>query len=56
MRIEKCDICKKEIKNHDDRVSVCLLHPFGQFAFCKKCGEPVHLFLKKKGLANPKND
>lgn len=44
MRITKCDLCKKEIKERPVNVR------YGDYEnaeFCEKCGLPVLKFLKK---------
>ena len=51
MLVTKCDSCKKQIKNHDEKVVVGLGWP--QFSFCRGCGKPIIAFLKKRKLLQP---
>jgi len=51
MRINKCDACKRVIKN--DKVSIVVKTPeliYKNFDFCWKCGEPIIEFLEEKKL------
>jgi hypothetical protein len=51
MLVTKCDSCKKQIKNHDEKVVVGLGWP--QFSFCRGCGKPIIAFLKKRNFLQP---
>lgn len=44
MRITKCDLCKKKIKEKPITAGVGL---FNNIELCKKCGAPIIKFLKK---------
>jgi len=56
MYVQKCDVCKKEIKRpHDENsVHVGTGWGLGGFIFCPECGEPVLKFLKKHKLLKAK--
>ncbi len=49
MYIEKCDICKKEIKDRFSKV-MAGSGALNQFDLCADCGKPITTFLKKKKL------
>ncbi len=48
MLIRKCDICKKTIKDRDDRVTAG--SGWDSKEFCIGCGRPVIKFLLSKSL------
>ncbi len=53
MLITKCDGCRKQIKNHDEKVVAGRGWP--QFSFCERCGKPILAFLKKRKLLQAPN-
>jgi len=48
MQVTKCDICKKQIKDYTEEISVSPLGRMSGFVFCPECGKPVMKFLEKK--------
>jgi len=57
MKIKKCDICKKQIK--DDELSLYLRtdgFKFESFEFCLKCSQPIIKFLKNKKIIKSTNE
>jgi len=44
MRVTKCDLCKKDIK---DKPIVAGIGFFPDVELCEKCGKPIKDFLKK---------
>ena len=50
MTMEKCDICKKEIKDRKQKVSASHGGYLQHFEFCADCGKPIEKFLKKHKL------
>jgi hypothetical protein len=50
MRIEKCDLCIREIGDGEREVSVSSSPSYRSFTFCGECGEPVLKFLYKNKL------
>ena len=50
MFITKCDICKKEIKKEQDKITVGTKGHWAGFEFCSNCGKPVEKFLLQKKL------
>jgi len=53
MRITKCDLCKKQIKNDSITVGFGLLQ---RTELCKKCGFSILTFLKKRKLIETKKE
>jgi hydrogenase maturation factor HypF (carbamoyltransferase family) len=53
MVIEKCDLCKKELPR-GEYVRAGNQGMFAQYAFCKECGQPVLVFLRKHKLIKNK--
>lgn len=49
MKVTKCDLCKKQVKEGDKAVSVYYGF-YNHREFCKKCAEPILKFLKNKKL------
>ena len=47
MLVNKCDICKKEIKDKAVFASVGSSFLLNQMTFCLKCGKPVADFVNK---------
>ena len=56
MFIEKCDICKKVIKNRDDRINVRVTRPYVDVALCEKCNRPILTFLRRQKLVVTKSN
>ena len=52
MFVYKCDICKKEIKESGERVSVRVGYSSDQM-FCATCAKPVIVFLKQHKFIKP---
>ena len=50
MRITKCDLCKKTIKNWNKEIGVTQPGHISSFTFCLSCGKPVSEFLYERGL------
>jgi hypothetical protein len=50
MTIDKCDICKKQIKNKEERIYASQQWLLSSHLFCAKCGKPILNFLKRQGL------
>lgn len=50
MQVTKCDICKKQIKDYTEEISVSPLGRMSGFVFCPECGKPVMKFLEKNRL------
>lgn len=51
MKVKKCDICKKIIKEKDKDISI--YHndrSFTLIELCSKCAQPITKFLKSKKL------
>jgi len=48
MRITKCDLCKKEIKDKPIVVAIDTISP--RVELCRGCAEPIIDFLKEKEL------
>lgn len=53
MRITKCDLCKKRIKEQPVTAGFGYL---SNVELCEKCGLPILKFLKKNKLIEPKED
>lgn len=47
MRINKCDICKKEIKFAE---YINVRFEYDHYELCNECSEPIFKFLEKKKL------
>ena len=56
MFIEKCDICKKVIKNRDERINVRVTRPYLDVALCEKCNRPILTFLRRQKLVVTKSN
>jgi len=54
MIIEKCDICKKEIKKDDAKAMASFGTWYLNHTFCADCGKPISKFLKKHKLIKTK--
>jgi len=54
MLIYKCDNCKKEITDINDKVSVNYGREFRIFYFCGKCANSIIKFLKRAKLIKGK--
>ncbi len=52
MRITKCDLCKKRIKNEPITAGIGF---FPKVELCEKCGSPILKFLKKHKFITSKN-
>ena len=53
MRVVRCDICRKVIKDGDQAARAIVgTTPLLGHDFCAKCGKPVLDFLTKHGFAN----
>jgi hypothetical protein len=52
MKIQKCDICKKQLKGEELHLSF-IDKGFQSFDFCLKCSQPILNFLKNKKLIKP---
>ena len=53
MTIEKCDICKKELKRRDAQFSVALsggTYDYASNLICLNCGKAIMSFLRKNKL------
>lgn len=53
MRVIKCDLCKKKIK---DEPVTAGLGIFPKAELCEKCGFPILKFLRKHKFINPKEN
>ena len=51
MRITKCDLCKKEIKEASVTAGIGF---FPKAELCEKCGAPILKFLKKHKFVDKK--
>lgn len=51
MRITKCDLCKKKIKDEPIRAGIGL---FPKAELCEKCGAPILRFLRRHRFVEPK--
>jgi hypothetical protein len=56
MLVTRCDICKKDIKDHVHGINVGVRGSFSTFACCEKCGKPVKTFLQKHKLIEKERD
>lgn len=54
MRVSKCDLCHKEIKQYDQKVSAGLGSALMAKELCLTCGKPVIKFLLQKKLVSAK--
>ena len=52
MRIIKCDLCKKDVKN---KPVIAGIGMFDQVELCEKCGAPILKFLKKHKIIKKEN-
>lgn len=52
MRIIKCDLCRKQIKQKELEIAVTIAHPFSSQSFCEICGKDIIKFLKRHDLMN----
>jgi len=52
MLIIKCDLCRKTIKEKQEKITIRHSGTWNDYALCGKCGEPVTMFLRKKKLLN----
>ena len=50
MITRKCDICKKQIKDHDEKITAGL--GWRASEMCLNCGKPILNFLLKKALVS----
>ncbi len=50
MHIYKCDICERELKNEEERVTFGHNSMFASHLACVDCGKPVLAFMKRHGL------
>ena len=50
MRVTKCDICKKQIKDYSKEVDVSPPGKLSSLTFCLNCGKPIIKFLEKHRL------
>ncbi len=53
MRIVKCDLCRKEIKEKPITAGIGYL---SDVELCEKCGRPIKNFLKKHKFIETKKD
>jgi len=49
MQINKCDICRKEIKHHK---SIDIRIGYDHYELCDGCGAPILKFLQKSKLTD----
>ncbi len=50
MRITKCDICGKQLKEYKKEVGVTPPGKLSSLVFCLACGKPIIKFLEKHRL------
>ena len=50
MRLDKCVICKQQIKVYDHMVVLGYGIPDIQYAFCQSCAVPIIKFLRAHGI------
>ena len=50
MRLDKCVICKQQIKVYDNAVVLGYGIPDVQYAFCQDCAAPIIKFLRAHGI------
>jgi len=51
MLVHKCELRKKEIKKGNNEVVAGIGWP--NYSFCRRCGKPIIVFLKKRKLLQP---
>lgn len=58
MKITKCDVCKKTIKDNSNNVHIGIgaCSVFNSFEMCSTCGKPILKMLKSKKLIDEKNE
>ena len=54
MDITKCDICRKQIKNYEEEITIRA--KLKRFSLCLNCGRSVILLLKKHKLLAKKEE
>lgn len=55
MRITKCDICRKQIKNREVEIDISI-GLWDRHSFCFSCGTSLLVFLKKHKLLKDKTE
>ena len=54
MRIQKCDICRKTIKDKSKQYYISERFMLGGYEICETCGQPLQKFLENNQLVKEK--